>query len=381
MRIETFAMERLQSRWEHLVDCDLSESGARAVSLAELTDMGLDLRELLATRLGYSQTNGTPALRDGIAALYPGATCDHVLVTNGTAEANYVALAALLADAQPPARCAVELPNYMQASGLARYWAQGGVETFRLNFDQTTATTHGGWRLDWEDVERAIRPGVTAVYITHPNNPTGAVLPESDMRRLVARCDEVGSWLVVDEVYLGTEIDRPRSPTFYGMSERVIVTSGLSKAYGIHGARIGWLVGPPSLVAECWRLRDYTTIAPATLSDAIARFAVRFDVRERLFARAVGIVREQLLLVQDFARSLEGIFAFSRPAATAMALLRYCGPDTTADLCRRLLARRSVLVVDGALLGCDGHIRLWAGAPTDRLVEGLKRIRTTLIAE
>ncbi|MGH7721014.1 MAG: pyridoxal phosphate-dependent aminotransferase, partial [Gemmatimonadaceae bacterium] len=220
MRIETFAMERLQSRWEHVVDCDLSESGARAVSLAELTDWGLDLRELLVTPLGYSQTNGTAALRDSIAALYPGATCDHVLVTNGTAEANYVVFAALLADAHPSARCAMELPNYMQAAGLTRYWARGGVETFHLRFDQAAAATHGGWRLGWEEVERVVRPGTTAVYITHPNNPTGAVLPEPEMRQLAARCDQVGAWLVVDEVYLGTEIDRPRSPTFYGMGER-----------------------------------------------------------------------------------------------------------------------------------------------------------------
>src|SRR6187455_3180617 len=90
MRIETFEMERMQSTWENLVDYDMSESGVRPLTLRELTAMGFDLESFLDVPLGYSQSNGTVELREAVAALYPGASADHVEVTNGTSEANYI---------------------------------------------------------------------------------------------------------------------------------------------------------------------------------------------------------------------------------------------------------------------------------------------------
>src|SRR3954468_8802977 len=90
MRIETFERERMQSTWENLVDYDMSESGVRPLSLRELTAMGFDLEAFLDQPLGYSQSNGTIELRERIAAIYPGATIDHIEVTNGTSEANYL---------------------------------------------------------------------------------------------------------------------------------------------------------------------------------------------------------------------------------------------------------------------------------------------------
>ena len=90
MSIEIFQMERMQSTWENVVDYDMSESGVRPLTLRELTEMGFDLDGFLDVPLGYSQSNGTIELRERIALLYPGATTDHVEVTNGTSEANYL---------------------------------------------------------------------------------------------------------------------------------------------------------------------------------------------------------------------------------------------------------------------------------------------------
>src|SRR5262245_17240044 len=120
MRIESFEMERLQSTWENVVDCDLSESGTRAVCLQELVEWGFDLASLMRTPLGYSQTNGTIALRENLARMYPGASADHIMVTNGSAEANYLVFAALVADG---GHVAIETPNFMQARGLGAYWS------------------------------------------------------------------------------------------------------------------------------------------------------------------------------------------------------------------------------------------------------------------
>src|SRR5262249_20192547 len=155
MKIETFEMERLQSVWENVVDCDLSESGTRAVSLQELIDWGFDFQSLVSQPLSYSQSNGTIALREALARLYPGTTPDHIMVTNGSSEANYLVTGALV---EQGGHVAFESPNYLQAKGLGALWSGVKTETFRLRFD-------ADWEPDWEEFERAVRPGCRLVYL------------------------------------------------------------------------------------------------------------------------------------------------------------------------------------------------------------------------
>jgi aspartate/methionine/tyrosine aminotransferase len=302
--------------------------------------------------------------------MYPGATPGHIMVTNGSSEANYLATAALV---DRNGAVAFETPNYMQLKGLGAFWSGRPTATFRLRFD-------ANWEPDWEEFERAVKPGTQLVYVSNPNNPTGRVLSDEARERIVRRCEQVGAWLLSDEVYIGSELDGPRTRTLWGESERVIVVSGLSKAFGIPGVRIGWLVGPPWLAAEAWRLHDYTTIGPSKISDAVACFAVREDIREKLFERTRRIVREQLPLVEAFARESKGRLEFRRPDATAMAFMRWQGPITSTELSTRLLEKQSVLVVDGKLLGLEGYLRLWSGAPREKLVEGLRRFALELSA-
>src|SRR6476469_8686919 len=213
MRLEVFAMERMQSTWENIVDYDMSESGVRPLTLRELTAMGFDLESFLDVPLGYSQSNGTIELRERIAALYPGASSDHIEVTNGTSEANY-----LLALSQVRAgdHVAMQVPNYMQMWGVARGLG-ADVNTFRLR-------TEAAWEPDWEEFERAVTERTRLLYLSKPNNPTGSVLSDASMRRIVDRCQKTGTWLLSDEVYLGAEVNAPRTKSFWGMGDRVIVT-------------------------------------------------------------------------------------------------------------------------------------------------------------
>ena len=211
--------------------------------------------------LGYSQSNGTIELRERIAAMYPGATINHVEVTNGTSEANYILALTLLRAGDV---VALQVPNYLQLWGVPRSLG-ATVERFELE------RVDGTWEVDWEAFERAVTPKTRFVYITNPNNPTGAVLSRKAMSRIVKRIEQMGAYLIADEVYQGAELEGDRTPSFWGMSDRVIVTSGLSKAYGIPGVRIGWMVGPPEIIASCWTQHDYITICPNKISDHIAQ--------------------------------------------------------------------------------------------------------------
>jgi aspartate/methionine/tyrosine aminotransferase len=367
MRIETFEMERMQSTWENLVDYDMSESGVRPLTLRELRAMGFDLETFLDEPLGYSQSNGTIELRERIAKMHFGATVDHIEVTNGTSEANYLIA---LSEIEAGDVVAMQVPNYMQMWGVARSLG-AEVRTFRLR-------TEAGWDPDWDEFDRAVTKATRLLYLSNPNNPTGSVLSEAAMARIVARCEETGTWLLSDEVYLGSEIDRARTKTFWGMSDRVIVTSGLSKAYGVPGVRIGWIVGPPALVARCWSQHDYITIGPNKLSDRAARVAV--DNRERCYARTSEILRHNLPIARAWIDSFKGRLQWTPPAAGAIALVKYDADTPSLAVADRVRTKQNTLIVPGSQVGLEGHLRIWIGGQEAFLREGLRRIGTELKA-
>jgi aspartate/methionine/tyrosine aminotransferase len=367
MRIPEFEMERMQSTWENLVPYDMSESGVRPVTLRGLVELGLDLDAALDVPLGYSQSNGTLQLREQLADSYPGSTVNHVEVTNGTSEANYlVALSVLEAGDE----MAMEIPNYMQLWGVPQS-LQAPVRTFRLRPDR-------GWEPDWDQFEQAVNPRTRLLYLSNPNNPSGAILSADAMNRIVRRCEEMDTWLLADEVYLGAEIEGDRTRSFWGMSEKVIVTSGLSKAYGIPGVRIGWIIAPPPLVETCWSQHDYLTIGPNKLSDMVARVAVTPANRETLYRRTRTILAANLPIIARWAGGFGDLLEFNRPRAGAMALVRYRSTTPSIDLCERIRVEQSTLVVPGSHVGLEGYLRIWYGGRQDYITEGLRRIGAVL---
>jgi hypothetical protein len=212
------------------------------------------------------------------------------------------------------------------------------------------------------------------VYVSNPNNPTGAVLSEASMQRIVDRCENAGAWLLADEVYRGAEVSGPLSRSFWGMSDRVIVTSGLSKAWGIPGVRIGWIVGPKELIAECWSQHDSLTICPGKLSDRVARIAVAPENREKCFARTRAVLQTNLDIVRRWARAFDGFLEWKEPQAGALALMKYQCDRPSIELCERIRTRQSTLIVPGKHLGLEGYVRIWLGGKEEYLCEGLRRI-------
>jgi hypothetical protein len=321
------------------------------------------LARLAEQELGYSQTNGTIALRERIAALYPGATPDHILVTNGTSEANFVTIWGLL---DPDDEMVLMLPNYLQIWGIARGF-RGQVRPFHLREEQA-------WSPDLDALRRAITPRTRLIAVCHPNNPTGAILSESERRGIVETAESAGAWLLADEVYQGAEREGACTPSFWGSYDRVIVTNGLSKAYGLPGLRIGWIVAPPETAARLWSYRDYTTIAPGTLGDRLAQLALAPETRDRILARTRGILRRNYAILAAWLREHAEVFDLTEPRAGAIALLRYHLLLTSTELAERLRREQSVLVVPGDCFGLDGHIRLGFGSNGEYLQAGLARI-------
>ena len=356
-----FDLERWQSTWEHRVRYNLSESGVHPLSLAELMEVTeTDVETVNALRLGYSQTNGSDELRTAIASLYSGVPPDNVLVTIGGSEANFLACTTLLSSVS---RVCVQLPNYLQSWGIAHNIGAVGV-TFSRHPEL-------GWEPDLDELRSAIRADTTLVVITHPNNPTGHVLSSGARKAVMDRVQETGAWLLVDEIYQGAEVTGETTASWLGDYDRTIITNGLSKAYGLPGLRIGWMIAPPEFIARAEQRHDYAVICPSALSDFLATRALSAPGRSRLLERTRRIIRDNYSILESWLTAQGDLFAWEKPDAGAICLTRYHLPIDSVPLVERLHSGYDVLLVPGAHVGMDKYLRIGCGGPKDHLVEGL----------
>jgi len=356
-----FELERWQSTWENRVRFNLSESGVHPLTIQELLGLaGASAMPLLEVRLGYSQSNGTDLLRERIAALYPGASPDQVLVTTGSSEANFVTCWRLV---EPGDKVAVIIPNYQQTWGLAQnFGAQ--VRPIQLHEKE-------GWEPYAEEIRAAIAPGTKLVVVTNPHNPTGHVLSDGARKVIIDRCAEVGAWLLADEVYQGAERDGKTTPSFWGSYDKAIVVNGLSKAYGLPGLRIGWIVAPPALTQEVWARHDYTTIGPSGASDHLATVALDPRVRDKLIERTRRILHANYPVMEAWLKRFGDTFVWHPPRAGAICWARYRQALAAPEIVEQLRAQHGVLLVPGDHFGMPGFLRFGFGGELQHFQEAL----------
>ena len=364
MRYAPFRMERWQSTHEHRVHINLSESGVHPLTVGDLIELSGEEIDLDATLLGYGQSNGSDELRSLIAEQYAGATERSVLVTVGGAEANFTCFWHLF---EQEGKAAIILPTYGQVPGL--------LESFGSRLSPVELIEEDGWQPDLAALEAALVDGARFVLVTNPNNPTGASLSRESMDRIAEMTERHGAWILADEVYAGAESGDERTPSFWGCHDRVLVTNSLSKAYGLPGLRLGWIIGPDDLVNELWGRTDYTTICAASVSDALACLALKPRTRALIGERTRGIVRANLGVLEEWMEGQEGRFRYRPPDAGAICYAHYDSPVNSTDLAEKLRVEKSVLVVPGDHFGMDHYLRLGFGNPREELLEGLSRVR------
>ncbi len=366
MKVETFELERVQSLWENLVEINLTESGVHPYTLEELLTPE-EMDEVVGVRLGYGQTNGSIPLRESISGLYESADADNALVTTGSAEANFVAAWNLL---EPGDELAMMVPNYLQLQGVAHAF---GVDVRPFHLREELA-----WGPDLDELRAAISPRTKMVALCNPNNPTGAVLEADVMQVIADLAAEVGAWVYVDEIYRGAELVDDATPTFWGTYDKVVVTGGLSKAYALPGLRIGWLLGPHQMIADSWARHDYTTIAPAIMSDRIAQMVLTSPRREQIFERNRSLLRHNLGIIQEWVDAHGGRLQFVPPRSGGMAFIRYDLDVNSTELATRLRDEQGLLVIAGDCFGMDHYLRIGIGGESEQLVSGLARIDDVL---
>ncbi len=363
MEITTFELERRQSLWENRVDYNLTESGIHPLTLQELLTEA-EQQELLKLELGYGQTNGDEALRDQIAALYGGRSWDkdHVLVTNGSSEANLLAVHTLL---DPGDELIFMMPNYQQMNGLA---ASCDIEV-----KSWWLRERHSWQPSMDDLRSMITDQTRMVAVCNPNNPTGQVMPEDQMEELVEIVDQHNLVLYSDEVYRGAELDGEETVSFADLYDQAVVCGGLSKAYSLPGLRLGWVAGPQSNIEQAWHHRDYTSIASGLLSQYVAGKALQPSRRTWILDRNRRLLRDNLKYFRAWSQKHRHRFSYMEPQGGGIVWMGYDHPMNSTELTRKLREEESVFLVAGDCFGLDKYIRIGIGAEPEYLKEGLQR--------
>jgi aspartate/methionine/tyrosine aminotransferase len=366
MNIEIFKMERMQSTWENVVEYNLSESGVHPLTLKELLTPK-ELEDLTKVEIGYTQTNGTPELRTEIARLYPGIGSDQILATAGSSEANFLLMWSLI---NPGDEVLFELPNYMQMWGLLRGFG-ATVKPFYLRENL-------GWQPDLDAMNKLVTPKTKLIILTNPNNPTGSVLSREAMDGIVRLAEGVGAWILADEVYQGAELSGKTTLSFWGMSDKVLVVNGLSKAYGLPGLRIGWIIGPGDIIKKTWPYHDYTTISPSALGDRLASLVLSPARRDRILSRTRTILKDNFPVLDAWFQKQGGVFEYHPPKAGAICFARYGLKSNSTALVERLIREKSVLLVPGDHFEMDGFLRFGYGPEKGYLSRALGRVEEIL---
>ena len=362
MKIPRFELERWQSIWENHVRVNISESGVDPLTLEELVDDKEEMQKLLRQQLGYPQTNGSELLRERIAALYPGANADNVLVTAGCIEANFLATWALV---EPGDEVIFMQPNYNQIAGVAQSLG-AVVKPLWLHEERN-------WAPDLDELRTLVTPKTKLIAVCSPNNPTGAVLSEKILDEVCAVAEQAGAYVLADEVYRGAELEGPMSPTAWGRSEKLFCHGGLAKAYGLPGLRVGWVVTSPKWAERLWACHDYVTISSTMLSDRLATLALEPARHDRLRQRTREILRRNYAILREWIDRHEE-FTHIPPVAGAIAWIGHKDKSWDAGVfAEELRKHKSLLVVPGGQLGegLQSYLRLGYGGPPEHLREAL----------
>lgn len=366
MRLAEFKLERYFARYEFATELSLCSSDCESWTVAELLALEPGAPERFRQlRLGYTESLGSPALRQAICSLYGTIRPSQVLVHSGAEEAIFLFMHAVL---DPGDHVIVHWPCYQSLAEVAR--------SIGCQVTPWRAREGRGWALDLEEFRRAIRPNTRVVVLNNPHNPTGYLMPRDRLEEVVGITRRHGLLLFSDEVYRESEYDpADRLPAACDLDGRAVSLGVTSKTYGLAGLRIGWIATHNAAVyARVAALKDYTTICNSAPSEFLAELALRH--RERLVRRNVGIIRHNLALLDDLFRRYPDLLSWQRPLAGPVAFPRLLAGDVE-DFCDDLIRRASVLLLPGTLFDDhDNHFRIGFGRRN--MPEALARLEAYL---
>ena len=313
---------------------------------------------------------GYPPLRERIvASQHYELPIDNVLVTLGTQMSNFLAFAVGLESGD---EVIVDAPS----------WEQPRVVCEALGATVRTIRRQAAldWSVDIDELESLVNDRTRLIYLCHPNNPTGAVLAEEELRRICDIAAPHGIHVVSDEIYRGLEWSGELSPSVANLYERGVTTSSVSKTLGMSGTRLGWLATRDrEFLERCMELKYYITLhQQSRLDETVAMAALEPETYWTLIRQTMDAARPSFEVVRAWMERSDA-FSWVPPGGGFLSFPSFDLDVPSWELCVRLLKEPyRTYLIPGSCYGADfeGRVRLGfgPGTATEEILAGLEAI-------
>ena len=346
MKLEPFEIEHYFRKYEFTAPFQISPSDCEPYTLDELLSLASPTRrqQFESLWLGYTETQGGHELRGAIAGLHSGISAEQVIEAVPQ-EGIFIAMASLL-----------EAGDHIVAVHpcFQSLYEVGRAIGCQLSF--WSAQKDGdGWQFDVDELKQLIRHNTKMLIINFPHNPTGCLPDHADFEAIVALARQHGLILFSDEIYRFLEQDAAlRLPSASEVYEKSVALGGLSKAFGLAGLRVGWLITPDAaMMDKLLSFKCYTTICGSAPSEVLAVIAL--ENCGTLTQRNIDIIQQNITQARAFFARYADLFALRYPQAGTIALAELKADMDVFAFAEAAVSEQGVMVLPAKIMQFGGN--------------------------
>ncbi|WP_324822419.1 aminotransferase class I/II-fold pyridoxal phosphate-dependent enzyme [Sinanaerobacter sp. ZZT-01] len=344
MKLNDFKLECYFGQYEFTAPYLLTQSDCESMTTNELLSLEPGAKEdYLNQWLGYTETWGDPELRELIAGLYKGMAAEDILVFHGAQEAIFGYMNVMLQEGD---HMIAMYPNYQSAYEVANSVPNCEFSKWYIKDDGEK------WTLDFDELERLIKPNTKVLAVNSPNNPTGYTFTNAEIKKLCEICKRYDLYLFADEVYKGLEMDGEKREWMADEYDKCVSLGVMSKAYGLAGLRVGWLASKDHEVLEnVVKFKHYMSICDSAPSEFLSKVALKHS--DELLQRSIDIIQDNLKLVDEFFERYPNLFEKKAITCGPVAYHKLLIDMPVKEFCQLAVDKKGVLLLPSDIYGMD----------------------------
>lgn len=364
MDIKTFKVEEWMNEHEKTALYNIADTCVNTLSLDELftltnTDKYKFFDGISGQKLGYGHIQGSPDYKNGICKLYKSLKPENIISTNGAAGANYLVFYSLV---NPGDRVISVTPTYQQLYSIP--------ESFNADVQYLRLKPENNFLPDLDELKKLITKNTKLICLNNPNNPTGALIPETMLKVIVNIAD--GAYVLCDEVYRGLNQNDDYQPSIADIYENGISICSMSKIFSLAGLRLGWIASKnQEAIEKCLRHREYNIISCGMIDEILASLALKnADI---ILNRNKKILKENLHILNEWIKRQKH-YSYIKPQSGTTALIFYDFSMTSKDFCEKLQKEKGVFLTPGFCFDIENCARIGYAGQKAELIQGLEKL-------
>ena len=355
MQIENFKVEEWFNQYEHWAKYDLADTCVESLSVNELLKLtGENISDIFDKKLNYGAIHGSDRLKKAICSLYTNQNAQNITVTHGAIGANQLVILSLI---EPRDKVISIVPTYQQHYSIPKSFG-ANVELFFLKEEEN-------WLPNLEKLEQIVGNNTKIICMNNPNNPTGALIPDEMLKKIVEIAQKSDAYILCDEVYRG--LNHNGSPFGVSIADiyyKGISTSSMSKTFSLAGLRLGWIAANEDIINTINHQREYNTISVGILDDYFASIAI--ENKDKIIKRNIEKLHIGKEILMDWIKKEKHIHCVE-PQSGTTAFVGYDMDIKSVDLCKNLQEKTGVMILPGATMELDRYLRIGYGNNFEQL--------------